>query len=363
MKRVLAKSPVVLQGITGEQFVKLREQPMMYKRDLDELFEKGVEEGDNTVLRRGVGDVISLPTEVLRRSEMPYMFVKDNPFIEQETGHFVRGMDVFDVKLSEIVTLEGNENVRFTGIDTSAYPRVIKTGIKRDFAKEANKVTLGSILGQLKDFKSPLNSDHEVTVYDIETTGFSGAQNDLLSFAYLTLDGTFSKVLHKGVLYFYREGMEDPEANREAFAVHGLTKDFLKQFAGQYDTNMARMYKILSSSITIGHNNTKFDKPFIVNYTNKMNFLLPIQAFQYEWDTMVMWKKLIKGGHFNLAELPYRPAVGFTKESLQAMHKVLFSGMQVRSVDHDATFDVVKTFALFIAAVLKGGTANVPEFN
>lgn len=111
-----------------------------------------------------------------------------------------------------------------------------------------------------------------ITVLDIETTGLFkfDANNmlvpDILEVAYAFVD-TDSMLIHKhGVLYFYRPEFD---VESEAQQIHGLTRDFLRQYEDQFDDNLIALAAMMTNATILGKNSTRFDIPFIDRFIEK----------------------------------------------------------------------------------------------
>lgn len=116
------------------------------------------------------------------------------------------------------------------------------------------------------------------TVMDIETTGFlkfqMGAdgvsvlsdESEILEVGYINIDMNSGEILNYGTLYFYK-----PYFNIESDAqqVHGITRDFLKQYENDFDKNLIALNSLIQSTCLIGKNSDKFDIPFVKAFIKK----------------------------------------------------------------------------------------------
>lgn len=101
------------------------------------------------------------------------------------------------------------------------------------------------------------------TCMDIETTGLNAAVDDLLSVGWLRFNEDF-KVLSNGVLYFYQ-----PDFKVEKYPacdIHKLTRDFLREYEGDFATNYKKLFTLFHRSNMIGKNSNGFDIPFIKEF-------------------------------------------------------------------------------------------------
>lgn len=115
------------------------------------------------------------------------------------------------------------------------------------------------------------------TVIDIETTGWLkfddstghsvlSDESEILEVGFINFDTNSIKVLTSGTLYFYK-----PYFNIESDAqrVHGLTREFLQQYEGDFNKNLIALNSLLQSTCIIGKNSDKFDIPFIKAFIEK----------------------------------------------------------------------------------------------
>lgn len=119
------------------------------------------------------------------------------------------------------------------------------------------------------------------TVLDVETTGLSREYDDILSFGYIRIDQDFN-VYDSNELYFYKElfNIEKPQAQ----AIHGLTRDFLKQYEADFSKNLSAMYSLCYNGNIISKNGTKFDIPFIRSFCSRMCPELDTLEFSKSYD-------------------------------------------------------------------------------
>ena len=109
-------------------------------------------------------------------------------------------------------------------------------------------------------------------VIDIETTGLLKYDEngtlipDILEYAYITVDTETLQVLDNGTLYFYRP---DFDIENDAQKIHGLTRDFLKQYEGDFFKNLCALNAMYQNGLFIGKNSNRFDLPFIKSFIEK----------------------------------------------------------------------------------------------
>lgn len=101
------------------------------------------------------------------------------------------------------------------------------------------------------------------TYYDTETSG-KEKDCDVLSFSYMLADENL-RVERAETLYFWKEGRT--KWTQDAYKMHGLSKEFLRQFEADYETNLRKMYIILSKAELVGWNSGRLnDKKEIVGF-------------------------------------------------------------------------------------------------
>lgn len=88
------------------------------------------------------------------------------------------------------------------------------------------------------------------TFIDTETSGLE-EDSDILSFSYMLAD-EYMNVKNAETLYFWKEGVT--KWTEEAYAIHGLSKEFLRQHEDNYMTNLTKMYIALNYAIVTGYN-------------------------------------------------------------------------------------------------------------
>ena len=88
------------------------------------------------------------------------------------------------------------------------------------------------------------------TIYDTETSGLE-EDADILSFSYMLCDENL-RVGRAETLYFWKEG--ETKWTEEAYKIHGLSKEFLRQHADKFEDNLKKMYIVLSYAYTVGYN-------------------------------------------------------------------------------------------------------------
>lgn len=203
------------------------------------------------------------------------------------------------------------------------------------------------------------------TIFDLETTGFSGTSDNVCQFAAITVNQQFLPIRAQNY-YFYKEGMK---WSKDAEAVHGLSRQFLKQYEDQYNENLIKMYTTLQYGNLAGHNCKGFDIPFASQFLTREG--LPLLRPNDCLDTMILWRPTF-GKRMKLVELP--KALGYTEEQILRMTKLLFKDKAGNLRPHDACYDTVATMLCLRKAAAKGlcsltgtvaqatGTANTISF-
>lgn len=183
------------------------------------------------------------------------------------------------------------------------------------------------------------------TIFDLETTGLSGTSDSVCQFAFMTVNQNMFPVRGRNY-YLYKEGMTWSE---EAAAVHGLTREFLKQYADDYEQNLLHMYTVLQRGNLVGHNSNSFDIPFARQFMLREGF--PIIQPEICYDTMLLWKQPF-GKRMKLSALP--AALDIPEERIIHLAQIVFKVHAGDLRSHNACYDVAATACCLQAAVAKG---------
>ena len=197
------------------------------------------------------------------------------------------------------------------------------------------------------------------TILDIETTGFNNKHDDILEVGYLIVNQD-CEILRHGQFYFYQEHFKIEGSAQD---VHGLTRDFLKQYEQDFTKSLARLFTLCCQAIIIGKNNRKFDMPFIdeflkryayrldevtiKGYIDLEEFYTPIYREWYVKKYGVATKK-----YGTLSELV--DIIGYPQQQLQQEFNFLFPDIS-RDRAHSALFDSYMTYTLLKDAVKNHG--------
>ena len=183
------------------------------------------------------------------------------------------------------------------------------------------------------------------TVFDLETTGFSSATDDVIQFAYVTFDDN-NMFLKAESLYFFYEGMSWSE---QAYEVHQIPQSYLRQHADKFEENLIKMWTVLSGANVIGHNALAFDAPFAGSWLRR--FGLSNLQFGIIQDTMLALRPL-NGGHkaklSKLCEL-----CGITEDNINNFMNMWFPN-EAEHHAHNAAWDVTATAIITLLGMSKG---------
>ncbi len=185
-------------------------------------------------------------------------------------------------------------------------------------------------------------------VYDLETTGLSEFNCDVIQFAYVLFDD-YRHFVRAETMYFYYEGMS--WSQEAADKSHHLSLDFLRGFKDEFRKNIVRMWTVLSGSIVVGHNNRSFDDPFAANWLARMG--LPGLQFSQSYDTMADLKSWYKRRAIKL-DPAFREFVGYTPEQVNTLAGMWFKDNESVMRAHNAAYDVTLTAMITIKALQKG---------
>ena len=182
-------------------------------------------------------------------------------------------------------------------------------------------------------------------VFDLETTGLSSMQNDIIQFSYIMFDSNNMFVRAEN-LYFYYEGMS---WNQEVADIsHGISLDFLKTQADKFKENVIKMYTVLNHANVCGHNSNSVDCPFVKNWLKRMG--LSDFEFGIQQDTMLAFRPYTKRARIKLTKLA--AMCGLSDAEVDYATKLWF-GITESTQSHDARFDTAMTALLTIGGINK----------
>lgn len=182
------------------------------------------------------------------------------------------------------------------------------------------------------------------TVGDVETSGLD-VHCSVHSFSYVLMDEWLS-VKRAETLYFWKEG--ETKWTEEAYAVHGLSKEFLRQYEDQFEDNLKKMYIVLHMSDFVGYNSGYvgsdnllhgFDLQVCRNFLENFGLPVPVPVGMYDVMRLIMpvHKKRIK---LTRAVVEW----GIDPNLVQAFMVTYFK-QEGRA--HESSYDVICTALLF----------------
>ena len=185
-------------------------------------------------------------------------------------------------------------------------------------------------------------------VFDLETTGLDSNVCEVIEFSYVMFDDD-NMFIKAETLYFYHPGMHWSE---EAYNVHHISREFLRQYEDDFKKNLIKMYTVLNLGKVCGHNALRFDCVFAKNWLERMG--LPDLNFKQIEDTMVMFKSVTKKGRIKLTKL--QELFEISDEAVNYMRDVWYhDGVTTDEMGaHNAEWDVTLTALLTLQGINKG---------
>ena len=180
------------------------------------------------------------------------------------------------------------------------------------------------------------------TVIDIETSGLSRENADVLSFSYALTDG--KEILAADTLYFWAEGMQ---WSQESYEIHGLSKEFLSQYKDDFDKNLRAMFSVVQDSVLVGYNSGYMDKFGVLHgfdYQVIKNFLLRNMLDFPIPSSFVDLLKIARSRETNAPNKKLQSIVdyyGISREAIVRVNDTVFPGS--KAVAHNSGYDVVCT--------------------
>ena len=126
------------------------------------------------------------------------------------------------------------------------------------------------------------------TILDIETTGFLSFDTrmvpnprgfgdpieqsvlsdrcEILEVGFINIDIESAAMVNHGTLYFYKPYFQ---VESDAQRIHGLTREFLQQYEGDFENNLIALNTLMQNAIIIGKNSQTFDIPVIKAFIEK----------------------------------------------------------------------------------------------
>lgn len=180
------------------------------------------------------------------------------------------------------------------------------------------------------------------TVIDIETSGLSRENADVLSFSYALTDG--KEILAADTLYFWADGIK---WNQESYQTHGLSKEFLSQYKDDFDKNLRAMFSVIQDSILVGYNSGYIDKFGVLHgfdYQVIKNFLLRNMLDFPIPSSFVDLLKIARSRETNAPNKKLQSMVdyyGVSREEIARVNNTVYQGS--KAVAHNSGYDVVCT--------------------
>lgn len=180
------------------------------------------------------------------------------------------------------------------------------------------------------------------TVIDIETSGLSRENADVLSFSYALTDG--KEILAADTLYFWSDGIK---WNQESYQIHGLSKEFLSQYKDDFDKNLRAMFSVIQDSILVGYNSGYIDKFGVLHgfdYQVIKNFLLRNMLDFPIPSSFVDLLKIARSRETNAPNKKLQSMVdyyGISREDIVRVNNTVYPGS--KAVAHNSGYDVVCT--------------------
>lgn len=181
-------------------------------------------------------------------------------------------------------------------------------------------------------------------VFDLETTGFSELNNDVIELAYIMFDDN-NNFVKAEQLYFYYEGMSWSE---EAYHVHHIPLEFLKTQKDKFKENLVKVYSVFNRANVCGHNSNKFDCPFLKTWLMRMG--IRNLEFGVMQDTMLAYKPVTKKARIKLTKLI--DYINISPDSINMLLPIWFEGCE-ESHAHEAAYDAVATALLALRGIEK----------
>lgn len=193
-------------------------------------------------------------------------------------------------------------------------------------------------------------------VFDLETTGFDRYNCDVIEFSYLAFDDFTNALVKAETLYFYYPGMSWSE---DAYAVHKISREFLKQHADKFDENLIKMFTVLNLGKVCGHNAREFDCKFAEQWLMRMG--MPQLEFTQIEDTMTMFQSITKTSRISLAKL--RARMGVEDDVVDTMRDLWYHGGQKteKMSAHNAEWDVTATALILMKGINNGFCSFKPR--
>lgn len=189
------------------------------------------------------------------------------------------------------------------------------------------------------------------TYFDVETSGLDTMNDDVLSFSYMLADENL-RVMRAETLYFWKEGVT--KWSQQAYEVHGLSKEFLRQYADDYDKNLRKMYIAMSYSALVGFNSGWIGNDGLIHgfdYSICKQFLIRNGLYEPK---VLEFNDVMKMAGRRIKCTALFDKLGLSRELAEAYTNVYF-GEDAKA--HNSAYDVVMTameFQAMYSAANKG---------
>lgn len=206
-------------------------------------------------------------------------------------------------------------------------------------------------------------------VFDLETNGVINKSKGFMpqpqQCARIRLDQDFNFV-ESECLYFYNEALIEHSDTAEkgapatpwraAFEGHGLSREFLSQYADSFDDNIRRMYRFAYRGNLVGHNIRDFDIPIMQDFMKKVNYgNTPVnKTFDTMWLLQPIWKVVNPDKKSGKAKLSEACEYFSVDEETIAMFYEMWWGEEPTKLWHGAKWDTTANALLFINLVNEG---------
>lgn len=193
------------------------------------------------------------------------------------------------------------------------------------------------------------------TVIDVETAGLNKYKDSIHSFSYVLMTSTGS-ILKAETLYFWKEGVTN--WSQEAYEVHGLSKEFLRQYEGDFEKNLKKMAIILKRANVMGYNSgyiskegylAGFDLIACLEFLKKFELAdskMPVDSLL---DLMSVVRKVTKR-NIKLSEAVEK--YGISEDNIKLMTEVFFQTPNENF--HSSAYDVMATVLLYLELAKRG---------
>lgn len=190
-------------------------------------------------------------------------------------------------------------------------------------------------------------------ICDIETTGLDKFKDDITEFGWIRIDPNTTEILDHGVIYFYKDSF-NVEATQH---ITGLTREFLSQYSGDFEKNLAAMMSLMSNTVVIGKNSKFFDVPFIQQFIRRWGTSTTVSVTS-QLDVQELFTPIFKQLYLKKYNKPYTGKFGKLGQYIEVLDaedevKLIYNSLdKVRETEaHGALYDCVMTLVSLRAAI------------